>query len=460
MSDIQSTGSYSSTPPSFNRNTPDSTNDARVQGDEINQNLTTEQSLVGETTTEELLKSRMSPLDRLMDDVNSWGNKTSISDTASVCTQNDLSSPEEQYLKKLTDQYSAHVRGEIRLPPSESLRLRSEIDRVSKEINPEQQNLWGDYSAEEKKYMEDQALNQRRSANNLGILVGGPVFSALPALGRTLDAPEPVIEGLGKINADLAGAKGLGRQARGIDPVRVPEGTGIVNSRVTETTTTRLDTGRKNVVNYGKVVVPTGAGGRHGAESLEGKEPSANSVSTARKQDGFCVPENAWTDKSVFNTYPEKTTLKFNAVDDQVNFITQHVPGLPREQAQDIVNIVFSKDSSLVIGGSRIRGDFHSESDIDIGFGGLNANQAGKLLKKLNSQYSKQEGFLTLESTRITPGNSTPTIKTIKSAEEFFQRSGMRVSPDPKAGQPYVPSGSITLLPDGMVTILPPGTSL
>ncbi|CCN70245.1 hypothetical protein VIBNISFn118_1950003 [Vibrio nigripulchritudo SFn118] len=172
-----------------------------------------------------------------------------------------------------------------------------------------------------------------------------------------------------------------------------------------------------------------------------------------------------WTEKSIFNTFTEKTIIKTSGLSEQATFLSKHVPELSEAQAAMILDKSFSRNTSVVIGGSRVRGDFNSGdfvtgSDLDVGFGNLNANQAGKLIKNLNKQFSKQDNFLKLEETRITPGNSTPSIETIKSPEEFFQRSGMRVSPDPKAGQPYIPSGSITLSPDGTITILPPGVSL
>lgn len=148
---------------------------------------------------------------------------------------------------------------------------------------------------------------------------------------------------------------------------------------------------------------------------------------------------------------------------EQASFLATHIPELSEAQAQMILGKAFARDSSAVFGGSRIRGDYKSGgfgvgSDIDVGFGELNANQAGKVIDGLNKQFSQDPNMLMLERTRITPGNSTPTItEPIVSPEEFFQRSGMRVPPDPKAGQPYVPSGSVTVMPDGRVIITPPG---
>ncbi|MEW8626342.1 MAG: hypothetical protein AB2551_11360 [Candidatus Thiodiazotropha sp.] len=166
--------------------------------------------------------------------------KSELICTAQAAQQGERT-PEEQYLNSLMKQYADHVSGEMPLPPSESLRLRSEIERVSEIVNPGQHNLWGDYSPQEEQYLEDQTLKQKQAANNLGIWVGGPVFSAMPALGRVLDAPEPVVEGLGQINAEMAGGKAFGRQGRGIEPVRAPISSGPLKAYVLDTKGVRIE---------------------------------------------------------------------------------------------------------------------------------------------------------------------------------------------------------------------------
>lgn len=97
---------------------------------------------------------------------------------------------------------------------------------------------------------------------------------------------------------------------------------------------------------------------------------------------------------------------------------------------------------------------------MDVGFGSLTANQAAKIVNNINKKAGNNADFLSLESTRIVPGNSTPSISKIDTPEEFFQRSGSRVAPGPRAPESFVPSGSITLLPDGTIKILPPGAGL
>ena len=108
--------------------------------------------------------------------------------------------------------------------------------------------------------------------------------------------------------------------------------------------------------------------------------------------------------------------------------------------------------TSVVFGGSRVRGDFGPESDLDVGFGSLTKSQARKILGK-----AEDTGGLPLEKTLIVPGNKTRSIPEIRTPEEFFQRSGTRVAPDHRAGESFIPSGSITVRPDGSIVFTPGG---
>jgi hypothetical protein len=126
-------------------------------------------------------------------------------------TRFDFQTP-QQSLKSAQDRYAEHASGKAPLSPSESIALRGRINFLSNIVNPGQSNVWGDYSAAEKNYIAEKAAQQRSASNNLGMMFGGPVFSALPAIGRLFNAPEDVVEKLGVINADLAGvALGGGR---------------------------------------------------------------------------------------------------------------------------------------------------------------------------------------------------------------------------------------------------------
>ncbi len=157
--------------------------------------------------------------------------------------------------------------------------------------------------------------------------------------------------------------------------------------------------------------------------------------------------------QGLFDRYPDTTTLKFDSLDEQVSFLTDNIPGLNSKQAMEILNIGFSRDSSVVFGGSRIRGDFNNSSDLDVGFGSLSQSQAQKAIKKHN----KIGNNLVLEDNiRLVPGTQTSTVPLIQNVEEFFQRSGTRQGGDKKKGQRFNPSGSITATADGSIVIIPP----
>jgi hypothetical protein len=56
-----------------------------------------------------------------------------------------------------------------------------------------------------------------------------------------LDAPEPVVEGLGQINAEMAGGKAFGRQGRGIQPVDTPMYSGPVKTYVFDAKSVKIE---------------------------------------------------------------------------------------------------------------------------------------------------------------------------------------------------------------------------
>ena len=161
-------------------------------------------------------------------------------------------------------------------------------------------------------------------------------------------------------------------------------------------------------------------------------------------------------------TTTEAKIIQTSGIEEQLDYLTENIPGLSKEQAKVLLEGAYDKDSSVVFGGSRVRGNYTEQSDLDVGFGSLTKNQASKLLNKAG----KVEDGLNLEQTKIIPGNETPTISIIKSPEEFFQRSGDRFFIDngekifttnSKGESTYGPSGSITVTPDGQIKIIPPG---
>lgn len=104
-----------------------------------------------------------------------------------------------------------------------------------------------------------------------------------------------------------------------------------------------------------------------------------------------------------------------------------------------------------MFGGSRVRGDHHEGSDIDVGFGGLTGNSGNNAVNKITKAADGAGGGPPVErGIKIFPGNETPNVPKIESPEEFFGRSGTRTEPG-REGEPFHPSGSVTYNPDGSV---------
>nr|WP_314902330.1 hypothetical protein [uncultured Deefgea sp.] len=148
-------------------------------------------------------------------------------------------------------------------------------------------------------------------------------------------------------------------------------------------------------------------------------------------------------------------------MDDQIGDLTQIVPGLEEAQARALLQSAFNPNKPVeeVIGGSRVRsffgeGTFRANSDLDIGFAAKMKNhQIDYILDAFDST-----GTLKSErGIRIFCGNNPPSGP-IVSPQEFFQCSGIRGPfPPERAGQPFGPSGYISVPPNGTITIVPPG---
>ncbi|MBL8506953.1 MAG: hypothetical protein JNM11_00705, partial [Chitinimonas sp.] len=153
----------------------------------------------------------------------------------------------------------------------------------------------------------------------------------------------------------------------------------------------------------------------------------------------------------------ERTVITTAGLDEQVGHITQMVPGLEVAQAKALLQSAFNpnKPVEVVIGGSRVRsffgeGPFRPDSDLDIGFAAKMKNhQIDNILDAFDSA-----GALKSErGIRIFSGNNPPSGP-IVSPQEFFQRSGIRGPfPPERAGQPFGPSGYISVHPNGTITI-------
>ncbi len=165
----------------------------------------------------------------------------------------------------------------------------------------------------------------------------------------------------------------------------------------------------------------------------------------------------AGTRQSLLPDLPTSTlrvpaTVRTAGANAQAKWLAENVPGITEEQAMTLLQNAYKRESTVVIGGSRVRGNFRSDSDLDVGYGSLSKSQA----QKLKSQAS-QIGPLRIDRTPIVPGFESSSVPKIYTPEEFFQRWGARGPGDPNAGLLYTPSGSITLYPDGAIMTLPPG---
>jgi hypothetical protein len=146
------------------------------------------------------------------------------------------------------------------------------------------------------------------------------------------------------------------------------------------------------------------------------------------------------------------TTIQTSGIDEQAKYLAQNIPNLTEGQAKLLLEQAFQRGSSVVIGGSRVRGDYTPISDLDVGFGNLTRSQAKRVISRVS-----KAGPLQLERMPIVPGFQSTSVPQIQTPEEFFQRSGIRGPTDPKAGQAFAPSGSITAKPDGAIVVIPPG---
>src|SRR5438105_84703 len=102
-------------------------------------------------------------------------------------------------------------------------------------------------------------------------------------------------------------------------------------------------------------------------------------------------------------------------IDAQVAFALRTIPGTEDAQMRALLDEAFRRQSTVVIGGSRVRasfgaGTFRPDSDLDVGFGRLTVSQAARVIARIS-----QMGPLVLETTRIVPGNQTPAIPLIQS---------------------------------------------
>lgn len=111
--------------------------------------------------------------------------------------------------EQMLEQYHTHSAG-ANLLPEQSLALRSQISYITKIVEPDIQEMWPDYSATEKNYLEEQSLKRERVANGVAMVALGPF--ALPAIvAGNAGAPPEVVSNLIEIGFNTTAVLGLGR---------------------------------------------------------------------------------------------------------------------------------------------------------------------------------------------------------------------------------------------------------
>jgi hypothetical protein len=145
--------------------------------------------------------------------------------------------------------------------------------------------------------------------------------------------------------------------------------------------------------------------------------------------------------------------------EEQIAYLLNQVQGLDREEAKFILDGVFEHPQStaetrVVFGGSRVRGNPKSTSDLDVGVYGFANNPLNKLIKKVNERFERGEFNLPMETTKVLDGNATSSIPLIVSPEEFFLRTGMRSASEGELKM-FSPSGFVSVGKDGTIVYVP-----
>ena len=133
--------------------------------------------------------------------------------------------------------------------------------------------------------------------------------------------------------------------------------------------------------------------------------------------------------------------------DKQVQLLTGNIKGLTAPQAGFFITMAREKRTSVVFGGSRLRGNATDSSDLDVGFDSKDQKVVYDIADKYNKRFfgsSRAKGSGAINDKFIFTGKGTDNIPAILSPEEFFMRSGNRYIMD-KGGAPYKPSGFISI---------------
>lgn len=105
---------------------------------------------------------------------------------------------------RMVQRFQEHTAGD-KLPPEQSLDLRSHISNITRMIAPSTQEMWPDFSPEEKAYMASEAATKHKDANHLAMLALGPL--AIPAkILEDVGAPPDAVSSFIELGFNLAAA--------------------------------------------------------------------------------------------------------------------------------------------------------------------------------------------------------------------------------------------------------------
>jgi hypothetical protein len=157
------------------------------------------------------------------------------------------------------------------------------------------------------------------------------------------------------------------------------------------------------------------------------------------------------------NIVSRQTILSGLTREQQVEVLVSNVEGLTVNQANKLLDLLQKyKPNRIAIGGSRVRGNSNANSDLEVGFDGLEQNKVYSFANEYNKSMhgsSQYKGPGAIKDQFIFTGNKPNTLPKILSPEDFFMRSGIRNAGDLNGGNPFGPSGYISIDQSGTIIL-------
>ena len=173
------------------------------------------------------------------------------------------------------------------------------------------------------------------------------------------------------------------------------------------------------------------------------------------------IPTNASkTSKSITlgtggSIVSRETILTGLSRQEQVDLLVNNVEGLTSVQANKLLDLLQKyKPNRIVIGGSRVRGNPNSASDLEVGFDGILQQKLTDFAYEYNkSMYGSSQyvGAGAIKDRFILSGKQLNNIPDIINPEEFFMRTGIR--PPSEGSRPFGPSGYISIDLNGKIIL-------